>query len=104
METTIRLSGKLADLLGSDAQREGIPLDVLAARRLVESVLLWRIRTASPPRNTSSNRGIRYPRCSPRRLAQGTACQNGGEMVQALQKRLLYFINPDRNRKGIGQT
>ena len=48
METTIRLSGKLADLLGSDAQREGIPLDVLAARRLVESVLLWRIRTASP--------------------------------------------------------
>jgi hypothetical protein len=52
METTITLTGKLADLFRTDAQREGVPVDVLAARRLEENVLLWRIHTAAPEDET----------------------------------------------------
>ena len=78
METTIRLNGKLADLLGSDAQREGVPLDVLAARRL-ESVLLWRIRTVAPEDET-------------RELHRLLRRQKSGSLTGLEQERLLELI------------
>ena len=52
MPTTITLTGKLEDLFQSAAQREGIPVEVLAARRFEESELLWRIRIAAPEEET----------------------------------------------------
>jgi hypothetical protein len=79
METTIRLDGKLADLLGSDAQREGIPLDVLAARRLEESVLLWRIRTVAPEDET-------------RELHRLLRRQKSGSLTGSERERLLELI------------
>lgn len=79
METTIRLSRKLADLLGNDAQREGVSLDVLAARRLEESILLWRIRTAAPEDET-------------RELHRLLRRQKSGTLTEPERERLLDLI------------
>ena len=49
---TVTLPGKLEDLFKAAAQREGVPVEVLAARRLEESELLWRIRIATPEDET----------------------------------------------------
>ena len=49
---TITLPGKLEDRFRTAAQREGVPVEVLAARRLEESELLWSIRIATPEDET----------------------------------------------------
>ena len=78
METTITLPGKLADLFRTDAQREGVPVDVLAARRLEENVLLWRIRTAAPEDETRELHRLL------RRQKSGTLTEKERELLLAL--------------------
>jgi hypothetical protein len=78
METTITLTGKLADLFRTDAQREGVPVDVLAARRLEENVLLWRIRTAAPEDETRELHRLL------RRQKSGTLTEKEREQLLAL--------------------
>lgn len=48
----IVLTGKLEDIFRTAAQHEGVPVEVLAARRLEENELLWRIRTTAPENET----------------------------------------------------
>ena len=78
METTITLTGKLADLFRTDAQREGVPVGVLAERRLEESVLLWRIRTIAPADETSELHRLL------RRQRNGTLTEKEQEQLLAL--------------------
>jgi hypothetical protein len=52
MPTTITLPGDLETRYRAEAQREGVPMEVWAARRLEENELLWRIRIAVPDDET----------------------------------------------------
>jgi Glu-tRNA(Gln) amidotransferase subunit E-like FAD-binding protein len=52
MPTTITLPHNLEDVFQKMALSEGVSVEVIAARRLEESELLWRIRTVAPEEET----------------------------------------------------
>lgn len=52
MELTIRLEPEMEARFQEEAAREGLTVEQLAARRLREAELLWRIRTATPETET----------------------------------------------------
>ena len=77
---TITLPGKLEDLFKAAAKREGVPVEVLAARRLEESELLWRIRIVAPEDET-------------RELHKLLRKQKSGTLADAERERLLALID-----------
>jgi hypothetical protein len=79
MPTTITLPRSLEDRFQTDALREGVSIEVLATRRLEESELLWRIRTAAPEEET-------------RELHQLLRKQKNKTLTQSEQTRLLALI------------
>ena len=52
MALTITLQPELEAHIRNEAAREGLAVEQLAARRLQEAELLWRIRTSVPERET----------------------------------------------------
>ena len=80
MATTITLTGKLEDLFRTAAQREGVPVEVLAERRLEESELLWRIQIAAPDEET-------------RELHKLLRKQKSGTLTETERTRLFALIN-----------
>src|SRR5215470_4843392 len=52
MALTITLQPEIEARFRADAAREGLTVEQLAARRLLENELLWRIRTATPEAET----------------------------------------------------
>jgi hypothetical protein len=52
MALTIPLQPEIEARFRAEAAREGLPVEQLAARRLEEAELLWRIRTAAPEAET----------------------------------------------------
>ena len=80
MSLILTLPGTLEDRFKAAAQREGVPVEVLAARRLEESELLWRIRIAAPEDET-------------RELHKLLRKQNGRPLTDAERERLLTLID-----------
>lgn len=58
MATTITLTGDLEARFRADAQREGIPIEALATRRLEEAELLQRILSCFPEAETRAFRSL----------------------------------------------
>src|SRR5690242_1453430 len=52
MTLTIKLQPEMEARFRAEAAREGLTVEQLAERRLLESELLWRIRTAAPEAET----------------------------------------------------
>jgi hypothetical protein len=80
MATTITLTGELETRYRAEAQREGVPVETLATRRLEEAELLQRIFGAFPADETREFRSLVA------RRGAGTLTEAEGERLTALAR------------------
>jgi hypothetical protein len=85
MALTITLRPEVEQRFRDEAAREGMTVDDLATQRLIESELLWRIRTATPKTETRE-----FHRLLRRR--------NAGRLTEADQTRLQSLLDDREER------
>ena len=78
MALTITLQPEMEARFRAEAAREGVSVEQLAARRLLEAELLWRIRTAAPETETRELHRLL------RRRKAGTLTQDEKAQLQSL--------------------
>jgi len=86
MTLTITLEPEMEARFRDEAAREGLPLEQLAAQRLLEAELLWRIHTATPELET-------------RRLHRLLRRRTAGILTEAEQTQLQTLLD-EREQRG----
>ena len=86
MSLTIHLQPEIEARFRDEADREGVTLEQLAAQRLLEAELLWRIHTAAPEPET-------------RLLHRLLRRRNAGTLTEAEQSRLQTLLD-EREARG----